>query len=58
LGNKIKELRNSRITQKDFIDIEGVSLAYINKKEEKRQPTFRIITLIANALSVSTDELL
>lgn len=60
LGKKIKELRRkSGLSQKDLADYVGVSQAYISKiEEEKRQPTFRIVVLIANALNITMDELL
>lgn len=60
LGKKIKELRRkSGLSQKDLADYVGISQAYISKiEEEKRQPTFRIVVLIAKALNITMDELL
>ena len=60
LGKNLKRIRTEKgITQGDIVRILGVSRSFVSNIENgKTNPTLSTISKIANALDVSSDELL
>lgn len=60
LGNNLKRIRTQKgITQGDIAKSLGVSRGFVSNLENgKTNPTLATITRLANAIGVTTDELL